>query len=53
MRRSGTLPYREAGSGAIGHTALQSPPLQGGMIQSCTIHDTLEPSPVGRQDPEL
>jgi hypothetical protein len=40
-------PDRELGSGAVGHVALQSPPLQGGRIWSCKIHGAPEPSLLG------
>jgi hypothetical protein len=39
-------PSREAGSRVVGHTALRSPPLQGGRIQSCRIRDASEPGEV-------
>jgi hypothetical protein len=46
-------PDREAGSRAVGHTSLQSPPLQGGRIRSCRTRGAPEPSPTGRQGLEL
>jgi hypothetical protein len=47
--RSIALPYRETGSGAVGHVAHRSPPLQGGRIQSCRTRDAPEPNLAGRR----
>jgi hypothetical protein len=38
MQRSGALPYKEAGAGAVGHVVHQSPPMQGGRVQSYATH---------------
>jgi hypothetical protein len=38
MQRSRALPCMEVGSGAVGHMALQSPPLQGGGVRSHRTH---------------
>jgi hypothetical protein len=44
---------REAGSGAVGHATLWSPPLQGSRIRSCRTRGAPELSPVGRRGPKL